>query len=695
MNLQKAVNVVLCMLLCASCGKAVSTIYVEADADAELINTDVVADTTTVDTATVDVPNSDPDTASDTSSPPDAVVTDRGQTPPDLIDPPVDLCAGVDEENEWELCDSGPDFCAVLFNDSAGCAAVCDALGLECTATWENVDDACAPDTTRPPLTCDPGSGHQSDYCVCRTPDSPCLPYCPGKACGDDGCGGPCGSCGEGVPCVNNQCTCVPKTCQSELFHCGQNFDDGCGGTFSCAGTCPPSMACQEGFCGGPPAPCTSNDCPAFPGAEGEGMYAKGGRGGDVCHVTKLGDSGSGSLRGCAQGQSGARTVVFDVAGHIQLKSPVQFKKDKLTLAGQTAPGDGIVISGYGVHILADDVIVQHLRFRAGDDKAPKCPGGGDGFTEDSLVFKGDRIIVDHVSASWGIDENLSGGSAFKDVTVQYCIIAEGLWQTGLWHGECNDKYKPGGDKGHSMGSLFKPSSGDGDISIHHNLYAHNGNRNPAVGSYDSDQSFRADIRNNVIYNCPSMGYTSGTSKTVQVNYVGNYGIFGPSSKSTELFKGNDSNNAKLYRKDNRLDKDKDGKFDGYDHGSSMWGGDFSTTSNPYTFKTVTTHASSAVPPLVLNWAGARPWSRDKADERVVEDVYDNTGSLIDSQDEVGGVGSLNKGSTIQDSDGDGIPNDFEIAYGTNPNKADNNGDIDGDGYTNLENYLHWAGRPR
>ena len=348
----------------------------------------------------------------------------------------------------------------------------------------------------------------------------------------------------------------------------------------------------------------------------------------------------------------------------------------------------------WGVNV-SKAVIIQHLRFRSGDAEAPKCPGGGDGFTEDSLTLTGKRIIVDHVSASWGIDENLSGGSTFSDVTIQYTIIAEGLWQTGLWHGECNDLYEPGGDKGHSMGGLYKPSDGDGDISIHHNLFAHNGNRNPAVGSYDDDQKFRADIRNNVIYNCPSMGYTSGASKQVSVNYVGNYGIFGPSSKSDDLFKGNADNNLKIYRSDNRLDKDKDGKFDGVDHGGSMWGGDFDTAGSPFTFKPVTTHASADVPPLVLAWSGARPWSRDEPDARVIADVYDNKGGLVNSPGDAGGYGDLNLGTPIVDTDGDGMPDLFELAYGTDPTKADHNGDIDGDGYTNLENYLHWAARPR
>ena len=126
-----------------------------------------------------------------------------------------------------------------------------------------------------------------------------------------------------------------------------------------------------------------------------------------------------------------------------------------------------------------------------------------------------------------------------------------------------------------------------------------------------------------------------------------------------------------------------------------MFGGEFKNTNSAYTFKPVTTHASKNVPPLVLTWAGARPWSRDEPDTRVVNDVYDKTGKLVNSPGESGGYGSLDKGKTLKDSDGDGMPDTFEQAYGTQPNKADNNGDIDGDGYTNLENYLHWAARPR
>ena len=250
----------------------------------EPVSQDVATDTSTqaedVIASVDDIQVSDTTTPTDTTEPPDT--TSESDAPQTTDAPPTEpsLCGAVDDHPEWELCKSGPEVCEVLFEDSAGCAAVCEALGLTCHATWENVDDSCAPDTTRPPLTCEPESGHQSDYCVCRTPDSTCVPDCEGKACGDDGCGGPCGACDAGVPCVDNQCACVPKTCASMLYQCGGNYDDGCGGTFSCPGQCPPEMPCQGGFCGGAPAPCAAGDCPAFPGAEGEGMYAVGGRGG-------------------------------------------------------------------------------------------------------------------------------------------------------------------------------------------------------------------------------------------------------------------------------------------------------------------------------------------------------------------------------------------------------------------------------
>ncbi len=674
----------------------------DADADAggdahadDAANADADAEADADDAASADADaTADAGDAADADAAADAADSDDVADAPALPDSTPGLCDPIGSHAKWALCDSGPGMCAGTFDDSAGCLAFCAAVGLACTEVWENIDGVCAADTDRPALSCSPESGHQSDWCLCGAKPA-CIPDCSGKTCGDDGCGGSCGGCAGQGQCLAGQCVaCAPQTCASSLLECGSGHADGCGGTFSCAGACPPGLACDGGFCGTAPKPCTATACDAFPGAEGEGRFAKGGRGGDVCHVTSLSDAGAGTLRECATTQTGPRTVVFDVAGLITLGSPLTFSRNGLTLAGQTAPGDGIQIRGYQVMIKANDVIIQHLRFRAGDTKKKSCPSGSGGFTEDSLTVQGSRIIVDHVSASWGIDESLSGGSEFTDVTVQFSIIAEGLRQTGLFHGDCVSSYNPGGSDGHSMGSLFKPSVGDGTLSMHHNLFAHNNNRNPALGTYKTDQTMRADLRNNVIYNCPSMGYVSGASKEVKVNYIGNYAIFGPSSGSTAMFKGNGDSNVQLYTADNRIDTDRDGVFDGKAATSANFTDSYKTASSPFAFEAVTTHSATAALPLVLAWAGACPWSRDAPDVRVVNDVKQGKGSLINSPSSVGGWGALAAGTAAKDSDKDGMPDAWEALYGSDPALADNNGDLDGDGYTNLEAYLHWASRP-
>lgn len=580
-------------------------------------------------------------------APPDASVPDAGPAPID--------CGPIDGHAGWTLCSATAEACTAVFEDGAGCETVCAAAGLPCRRVYENVEGQCSADLDRPELTCTPATNHQSDFCVCsREAWTP---------------------------------PCEPKTCETALLECGTGYDDGCGGTFDCNTACPAGLSCTDGFCGGPLPTCTANDCPAFFGAEGEGMYARGGRGGDVYHVTTRANAGAGSLRAGVSG-NGARTIVFDVGGYIDLTSPLTITRSNLTIAGQTAPGDGITIRGYQVQIDANHVIVQHLRFRSGD--LLKATRTREGFTEDSLTIRGDDVIVDHVSASWGIDENLSAASSFDDVTVQYSIISEGLHRTRLWHGEYDADHP-----GHSMGGLYKPSAGNASISLHHNLYAHNNNRNPAVGSYDDTQRIRADIRNNVIYNCPSMGYTSGRSERLEINYVGNYAVFGPSSDSSSMFRCNANNDVRIYQADNRRDRNRNGVFDGRDDGWLAIPGDRSQRSTPFTFRPVTTHAPNDAIQLVLANAGARPWSRDAVDDRVVLSVSNDTGDVIDSQSEVGGYPALDRGTRVVDTDRDGMPDDFERIYGTNPNRADDDGDIDGDGYTNLERYLWWAARVR
>ncbi len=486
--------------------------------------------------------------------------------------------------------------------------------------------------------------------------------------------------------------TCVPQTCATALRHCGSKLPDGCGGTYNCAGTCPVGLACVKGYCGGPPKPCKAGSCLAFPGAEGAGRFALGGRGGDVCRVTSLNDKGAGSLRHCALTQKGARTVIFAVSGIITLDSPLVFTRDRLTLAGQTAPGGGIMIRGYQVGIVGSDIIVRHLRFRPGDLKIKKCDGnsGGGSFTADALSLKGKRIIVDHVSASWGVDEVLTGYGEFTDATIQYSIVAQGLGRTGIFEGKCDGDYKPGGSKTHSAGGVYKPKFGDMVVSLHHNLYAHSYSGNPTVGSYSSSQRVLADIRNNVIYSCPIMGLTSGNSKDVRVNYVSNFAVLGPSSVQTKMFTGAASNNVKLYRLANFLDATKDKVLAGKNPGGSLYGGVLTKVTSPHATAPVTTHGADTALRQVLAWAGARPWGRDQADKQFVADVQNNTGGLVNKQSSYGAIVAA---APDKDTDSDGMPDAWEQVYGSDPKKADNNGDLDGDGYTNLEAYLHWAAR--
>ena len=238
---------------------------------------------------------------------------------------------------------------------------------------------------------------------------------------------------------------------------------------------------------------------PAFPGAEGFGAWARGGRGGVVIPVTTLADFSpgkeapvAGSLRAAVMA-SGPRTVIFRVAGEIILKAPLVIEQPFVTLAGQSAPGGGICIRGRQVVVRSHDVVIRHLRFRSENN--------------DCLSIASSRdVIVDHSSFEWGTDENLSLTGDNRDVTVQWCIIAEGLLP-------------------HSMGSIIGASGG---VTVHHCLYAHNSTRNPRLGGIGGRNPI-IDFRNNAIYDWRgNAGYNSW--ETVRINYVGNYLKPGPST---------------------------------------------------------------------------------------------------------------------------------------------------------------------
>ncbi|MEZ6068706.1 MAG: hypothetical protein R3C10_00255 [Pirellulales bacterium] len=299
-------------------------------------------------------------------------------------------------------------------------------------------------------------------------------------------------------------------------------------------------------------------------------------------------------------------------------------------------------------------------------------------------------MIIDHVSTSWAIDENLSvAGDGTKRVTVQYSLISEGLDQTGLWHDVWNPDYDPGGRGHHGYGSLIKPGTGDGRVTFHHNLWSNNANRNPAVGTYTDDQRMDADLRNNVLYNNRSGGYTSGESQRLNMNYVGNYVVRGP-EQSGWRFSANTPNNVAAYVAGNMYDGTMNGVLDGHD--DVLFQGDYVRVSQPLPMEFVTTDSAIDAFANVTGHAGAFFWNRDTVDQRLIREILSGEGSIIDSQNEVGGYPVIE--ALVRpdgwDTDGDGMPNWWEeMIEGLDPDVADNNGDLDGNGYTNLEEYLH------
>jgi len=217
----------------------------------------------------------------------------------------------------------------------------------------------------------------------------------------------------------------------------------------------------------------------AFPGAEGYGANASGGRGGDVYYVTNLNDSGSGSLREGINAATNSRTIPFKVSGNINLLSGLNVNQPRITIAGQTAPGDGVCLQNYPIYLQADDLIIRHIRTRLGTNAQQEA---------DSMwINNGHRIIVDHCSASWSVDETLSATDTAKDLTVQWTYITESL----------NNSIHSKGE--HGYGSLISPTA-NANYSFHHNLYAHHRSRSPRPGS-SNGKVLRFDFRKNVIYN--------------------------------------------------------------------------------------------------------------------------------------------------------------------------------------------------
>lgn len=359
---------------------------------------------------------------------------------------------------------------------------------------------------------------------------------------------------------------------------------------------------------------------PAGPGgaAEGFGAGTPGGRGGRQIAVTTLADAGPGSFR-AAVTAAGPRTVVFAVAGLITLDAPVVIAEPYLTLDGQGAPGDGVCVRGSEVVIRTHDVIVRHLRFRPGDVAGKEVDG---------LSVMGDshHVLVDHVSVSWAVDENLSASGAIHDVTIQWSIIAEGLNHSVHSKGA------------HGYGSLVRAVGG---VTLHHNLWAHNDSRNPRLGDNYGNAPFPVfDVRNNVIYDYGAIA-SGMTGDRLSANYVGNYIRPGPSSNRTRgPIALTDTAAVTYFLRDNVVDgrddltADNARLFDRRERdGRALF------TLAPRAFPAPPVRTTSARDALrdVLASAGATLPRRDAVDARLVRDVEQRSGRVIDSQKDVGG----------------------------------------------------------
>ena len=441
---------------------------------------------------------------------------------------------------------------------------------------------------------------------------------------------------------------------------------------------------------------------PAFPGAEGYGAYANGGRGGDVYVVTNLNSSGTGSLyEGLTTIPSSGRTIVFAVSGQIHLAGGIatRITGNKLTIAGQTAPGDGILLKDGTLRISGDDIVIRHLRFRHG-----KSGSGGDCIDLDSGSL---NSMLDHVSMSFSTDENFSSyNSPPENVTMQWSLNAWGL-------------------ESHSCGGLWDQNH----ASCHHSIWAHNHTRNPKARP-----NGLLEWTNNITFDW-DIGFIMGDSETPaswKANVLGNYFICPPGNiRNTPLEKASlDRNgypNFSVYVASNLHDRDGDGILNGTDRGYSIVSGSaYDATSNPtgnYIKLTSPVAGSAALnvesadvayKKIVSNSGALRLDHsfagnlRDEVDTRLIQNVVTQTRNHITRESDLpgvsnGGFGTFAASSAPLDTDKDGMPDAYESALGWNPAVKDQNTSVSGAAffpvgypaaYTRLEEFLHFKSVP-
>ncbi|WP_338839852.1 T9SS C-terminal target domain-containing protein [Flavobacterium ginsenosidimutans] len=434
----------------------------------------------------------------------------------------------------------------------------------------------------------------------------------------------------------------------------------------------------------------------AFPGAEGYGRYAVGGRGGKVIEVTNLNDDGPGSLRDAINQEIGPRTIVFTVSGNIKLASRLVANQPYITIAGQTAPGEGITISRAPIGLTGNDGVIRFLKVRIGG-----------GTTFDGMGLTGaDYSIIDHCSISWTIDESFSSRGAHH-ITLQRTLISEALNVAG------HDKYPAG--KMHGFAATI-----GGDIgSFHHNLLAHNYGRNWSIGgglNGDGYYTGRLDITNNVVYNWGQRTTDGGAN---EVNFVNNF--YKPGA-STKIFvalnaqhEGVGKGMQRYYFNGNIMpgyfdEKSQEkGRKSTISHNEKV---DYETfVDKPFFPSYVETQSAKAAYKNVLSDVGANQPFFDKHDNRIVDETLKGTftykgsksglGGMIDNEQDAGGWPNFASETRPSDwdTDHDGLPNWWEKAFGLNENSkagdfSDANQDADKDGFTQLDNYLDWLAQP-
>ncbi|MFN3150202.1 pectate lyase [Bremerella sp.] len=418
-------------------------------------------------------------------------------------------------------------------------------------------------------------------------------------------------------------------------------------------------------------APVFGAELPAFPGAEGYGARTTGGRGGRVIAVTNLNSSGPGSLNEACQAKE-PRIVVFKVSGTIE--GEVRIRNDHITIAGQTAPGEGICIKG-NLRLDASDIIVRYIRVRANPEVG-----------EVDAIFGRNKknIILDHVSASWSSDEVLS---VYRNefVTIQWCMMTEACV-----------KFVDGKDTGHRFGGIWGNNYG----TYHHNLFAHNDSRNPrwAAGSKYND------YRNNVLYNwgynsCYGGGAVEDSDPSLNFstfNMIANYYKPGPATRDNVKRRiaapGDDEGVGSWYVAENVVEGFREVTENNW---LGIDGNEFKKLDEPWDAMPIQQQSPHDAYLAVLRHVGCSLPKRDSIDTRIIEEVRNGTSThgrngIIANPADVGGWPELRNGVAPEDTDNDGMPDEWESRFGLNPKDAsDNSSDKDRDGYTNVEEYLN------